>query len=237
MFDGLSPEVESLLHAAKSDLAPVQADASLLEAMTLALSVDASAPAPVTRRRPMIGKVLTAKAAAIAGVLVLSGGVASAATGALPDPVQDTASHAAEHVGLHIPKSDKHEADDDATDDANDDTGDDTTAEHPENHGKDVSTVAHDESNEGRDHGAAVCAVASDGKCKPNADDDKSGQGKSADHRQDGEHATTTTTVNDDNGGADSSDDNSGSGSHSSGDDHPSGESNPGSGHHGSDDD
>jgi hypothetical protein len=152
----------------------------------------------------MLGKALTAKAAAIAGVLVMTGGVASAATGALPDPAQNAASHAAEHVGLHIPKSDDDESD--ATEDADDDG---TEVEHPDNHGKDVSTVAHDESTEGRDHGAAVCEVASDGKCKAGEDNSGTDKGKSADHRQDGDHrgsgdndedeVTTTTTTSVDN--------------------------------------
>jgi hypothetical protein len=206
MFDGLSPEVDALLNAAKSDLPKAQADAGLIEAMTLALSVDALGPshAPVPRRRSMLGKVLTAKAAAIAGVLVLSGGVASAATGTLPDPAQNAASHAAEHVGLHIPKSDD-DAAEDVNDDANDDSADTpTTVEHPDNHGKDVSTVAHDDSNTGEDHGTAVCTVASEGKCKAGADD-HSGQGNSADHRKDGDHPTTSTTVNDDNSDSDNS--------------------------------
>ena len=187
----------------------------------------------------MIGKVLTAKAAAIAGVLVLTGGVASAATGALPGPVQDTASHAVEHVGLHIPKSDD-SADHDATDDTNEDNGDGTTSttvEHPDNHGKDVSTVAHDDSTEGADHGAAVCAVASEGKCKPNATEDNSGPGKSGDHRQDDEHVTTSTTAEvNDGSDSDSTDDNSGASSEDSGKPEDSGHHGHGNGGHGSDD-
>ncbi|MEY2473528.1 MAG: hypothetical protein QOK28_2857 [Actinomycetota bacterium] len=236
MFEGLSPEVDALLNAAKADLPTAQADAGLLEAMTLALSVDALAPTqtPASRRRPMLGKVLTAKAAAIAGVLVLTGGVASAATGTLPDPAQNAASHAVEHVGLHIPKSDDNDAADTDTDtkDANEENGNETTTtvEHPDNHGKDVSTVAHDKSTTGEDHGTAVCTVASEGKCKAGADektDDHSGQGgNSADHRQDGDHehedeqTTSTTTVtpttqHEDGGGHHGGDD---SGSHSSDD-------------------
>ena len=214
MFDGLSPELDALLEAAKSGLPTAPADAGLLHAMASAVSADVTSPIPVLRRRSMLGKVLTAKAAAIAGVLVLTGGVASAATGTLPGPVQDTASHAVEHVGLHIPNSD-----DDTQGDSNDqgdDNGTDTTpttVAHPDNHGNDVSTVAHDDSNEGADHGTAVCTVASDGKCQPNAGDDNNDQGNSGDHRQDGDHhtngSTTTTEVNGDNGGQ-SGDDNSG---------------------------
>jgi hypothetical protein len=168
---------------------------------------------------------------------MLSGGVASAATGTLPDPAQDVASTAVSHVGLHIPKSDK--------------------KEHPENHGKDVSTVAHDPANKGADHGAAVCAVASRGKCKAGEDHatttttvagTEDTHGKSADHRQDGDHHattddndsveppddSTTTDVNDD--AADAADheskDKSSEQDHPSADDHPS----AGDHHNGSDD-
>jgi hypothetical protein len=225
MFDGISPEVEALLNAAKSDLPVAKADAGLLNAMTLAMSAD-TASSPLPRRRPMLGKVLTAKAAAIAGVLVLTSGVAAAATGTLPGPVKD----AAEHVGIHISDSGDEQGD---NDDQGDDTQDDTTSttvEHPDNHGNDVSTVAHDDSNEGADHGSAVCTVASEGKCQPNADDENGDHGKSGEHHEDGDHETTSTTVNDD-GGDDGPD------SHPSGGDHPDGESHPDDGgHHGSDD-
>jgi hypothetical protein len=226
MFEGLSPKVEELLNAAKSDLPAAHADAGLIESMTLALSVDASAPVATPRNGSLLGKAFTAKTAAMASVLLLSCGVASAATGILPAAAQDAASNAAEHVGLHIPKSDDNESED-----ANDDKGDDTssTVEHPDNHGNDVSTVAHDDSTEGADHGTAVCTVASDGKCQPNADN--SGQGNSGDHRQDGDHPTTSTTVNDDNGGSDNSGNSGNSGS-----DHPTKDSHPGDSHSGSDD-
>ena len=174
----------------------------------------------------MLGKVLTAKALAVVGALALTGGVASAATGSLPDPAQDAASNAVSHVGLHIPKSDASEH-----------------ADHPDNHGKDVSTVAHDTSTTGADHGAAVCAVASEGKCQAGDDDgtdttdttEGPDQGKSADHRQDGEHrnehsvtapngSTSTTEVTDDESG-DSPEDHPSGQNHPSGSDHPSGES------------
>jgi hypothetical protein len=238
MFEGLSPKVEGLLNAAKSDLPTATADAGLLDAMVVAMTADASAPIPASRRRSMLGKVLTAKAAALAGVLVLTGGVASAATGTLPDPAQNAASSAAEHVGLHIPKSDDHESDDNESADDSENTP--TTVEHPDNHGKDVSTVAHDDSNEGADHGSAVCTVASDGKCQPDkSGDDNSGQGgNSGDHRQDGEHKVTTTTteVNDDSGDTSGDSSNTSDSSGPSVDGGHGGSSNSG-GHHDSSDD
>jgi hypothetical protein len=215
MFDGLTPEVEDLLQAASSDLPAAHAPAGLLRALADAVDVNGYTPSPTPRSKSMLGKVLTAKALAIAGVLVLTGGAASAATGTLPDPAQDVASETVSHVGLHIPKSDEEKQ-----------------ARHPENHGKDVSGVAHDKEGDGDgNHGARVCAVASEGKCKTGEDstDDATEEentpttvagedGKSADHRQDtkednpsqdhrkdGEHRkgadkdeTTPTTVNDD---------------------------------------
>jgi hypothetical protein len=200
MFEGLSPEVEALLDAAAADLPAAQADAGLLAAMAEGVSIGTSpTPIPTPRRKSVLGKVITAKVAAIAGVLVLTGGVASAAaSGTLPDSAQDAASDAAEHVGLHIPKGE---------------------------HGAAVSGVARDKSNDGDDnHGTAVCTVASEGKCKSGDDegtDDESGDnrgpgGSSAEHRQDGEHrkgnsidddSTTTTTGNDDSGEDESDDD------------------------------
>lgn len=160
----------------------------------------------------MLGKVLTAKAAALAGVLVLSGGVASAATGALPDPAQDAVHGAAKHVGLRIPKSDKDKPEKKVKAEADDGPKTDqdkVKTEHPDNHGKDVSTVARDPANQGPGHGKAVCEVASDGKCKagedkpvPDPDDGSSDtdEGKSPEHRKDAEHrgekpAPTSTTT------------------------------------------
>lgn len=190
MFEGLKPEVEELLTIAAADLPTAEADAGLLAAMREAVSATpliTRAPAP--RGASMLRKLVTAKAAAFGGVLVLSAGVASAATGTLPGPAQDAASSVANVVGLDIPKS------------------------HPENHGKDVSGVAHDKSTEdGVNHGSVVCEVASEGRCKPNADSDTTDPGdqsNSAENRQDGSHrnensvkTTTTTTAGNDAGPA-----------------------------------
>lgn len=236
MFEGLSPEVAALLDAAAADLPAAQADAGLLATLAEAVSAGTSAvPVPSPRRKSVLGKVITAKVAAIAGVLILTGGVASAATGTLPDPAQDAASSVADVVGLDIPKA------------------------HPDNHGKEVSGVAHDKSGDGdENHGARVCAVASQGKCKSGDDatDDESNEGpsdnrgpggSSADHRQDGEHrngnsvdddnSTTSTTIednaDDDGPDHDADDDNpgdeSGKGKDKSGDHAPDDNSGPGS--------
>jgi len=60
------------------------------------------------RRRSMLGKFLTAKAAAIAAVAVLGVTAAAAATNALPDPAQKAISDAGSHVGLSIPTPNSH---------------------------------------------------------------------------------------------------------------------------------
>jgi hypothetical protein len=209
MFDGLTPAARDLLHAAGSDLPAAQPDAGLLRAMAEAIDVNGlTAVSPIPRRKSMLGKALTAKALAVTGALLLTGGVASAATGTLPDPAQDVAADAASVVGLNIPKSDAEKQE-----------------RHPENHGKDVSGVAHDKEGDGEGtHGSRVCAVASEGKCKSGDDDSTTTttepddttdttaveQGKSGDHRQDEkakqnqdknqrpDKTTTSTTVNDD---------------------------------------
>ncbi|MEY2398401.1 MAG: hypothetical protein QOJ00_1575 [Actinomycetota bacterium] len=133
IFEGLDQEATALLHAARATT-PASPDAGLLTAMAAA-AVDG--PVPISsrpRRTTMIGKLITAKALGLAGALVLTGGVAAAATGTLPDPVQTPVSNAAEHVGVHIPEGE---------------------------HGAAVSAVAHDKSNDGDgNHGATVSETA-----------------------------------------------------------------------------
>ncbi len=54
----------------------------------------------------MLGKLLSAKAAAVAATMAVGGGVAAAATGSFPSPVQSAISSAASHVGIPIPDPD-----------------------------------------------------------------------------------------------------------------------------------
>jgi hypothetical protein len=142
-----------------------------------------------TRRNSMITKWKLATAA-LAGGLVLSTGLAAA--GALPGAAQSVASDALAKVGISVPdNSDTHagsrgrSADHTATHDQAD-----TSTTRPENHGSVVSNVAHDDSNVGVDHGAAVCTAASQGNCQ-------AGQ-----HGQAGQDhpGTTVTTVAHSNG-------------------------------------
>jgi hypothetical protein len=109
-------------------------------------------------------KLLTAGAIA----LVLSGGVAAAATGSLPTQAGPGLTTAGDHTGFEVPAShDDHptgtssESSDatestDAADDNTDSSG------QPDNHGAAVSDVARNTDATGSDKGAAVSAAAQD---------------------------------------------------------------------------
>jgi hypothetical protein len=96
-------------------------------------------PHPLTRSRK-------AAAALVAGALVLTGGVAAAATGHLPDPAQSVAHTSFDHIGISIP---------DARGKAT-----------PDNKGQKIKTTTQDPANSGSDHGPIVCADASNGQCQ-----------------------------------------------------------------------
>ncbi|HZU73168.1 MAG TPA: hypothetical protein VE990_10415 [Acidimicrobiales bacterium] len=102
--------VAGLLQAARTGAAAQELP---YEAATVASmrSVLLGHPVPLStsRRKKMISKVLTAKAAALAGVAVLGGGgVAAAATGSLPASVQSTVSSALSHVDISVPNPNHH---------------------------------------------------------------------------------------------------------------------------------
>jgi hypothetical protein len=67
-------------------------------------------PAPVSqsRRKHMLSKILTAKAAAAATAVLLSAGTAGAATGNLPDAAQGIASRMLIKVGVSVPGPNSH---------------------------------------------------------------------------------------------------------------------------------
>ena len=56
-----------------------------------------------SRRSPMLGKLLTMKAAAAAGVILIGASGAAAATGSLPGTVQEIAHDTLSHVGVEVP--------------------------------------------------------------------------------------------------------------------------------------
>ena len=132
--------------------------------------VPAAAPSPrrFTRMRPSIIAKIGAAAAA---VFAASGGLAVA--GALPAPVQDAISHIG--IGASTSSGHHHHSAVETSDSGDTTTTVDTTAPtsvpaaatpttETENHGSEVSGVAHDSSTTGCEHGHAVAAVASGGK-------------------------------------------------------------------------
>ena len=171
----------------------------------------------------MIGKLLTAKAAAVAGVVLISATGAAAATGSLPSAVQRVAHSTLSHVGVDVPDDDaaEHQNDPSNHDDQKPDDPTTTTtvpAADPvatvpptDNHGQDGTDTATD------DHGQDP----TDANGEHGQTDDQSG-----DHHDGGSTGTTPTTVPVDDDGSGSGD--SGHGDSSHGD---SGAGDSGSGH------
>jgi hypothetical protein len=175
--------VEDVTHAT-TDVGPVPAPAltSLFAAgvltdkgdllVTAGSNVHGPAPQvaglPKRKKRNVIeaalGKLaalgLIAKLAAATGAVALAG-TAIAATGQLPAPAQERAADVAAHVGLSLPGATA-TSHTDTTDTGTTDPTTSTTT-HPDNHGADVSTAAHDHSQDELcgNHGKAVSAVAS----------------------------------------------------------------------------
>jgi len=206
--------VAGLLAAAARPVA-VDEDAGAATVSAMVEAIREGAPVPQTsRRKSMLTKLLAGKALAALGVVALTASGAAAATGSLPTPVQSAVSGAASHVGVNLPNpnhgnSAGHRQDGNhrpGTDTASttDGTGDNAPSS---NHGQTVSQTAHT-TPDGTGKGAAVCTVASDGKCqtgdnqgKDNASGDDGGSSTTAttgsiqtgdDHN--GDHATTPTT-------------------------------------------
>lgn len=192
-FDEVSPEVAALFAAARATT-PATPDPSLTSLM--AASVDTGSltqPLDTPRRKTLLGKLITAKALAVAGALVLTGGVAAAATGTLPDPVQDTASNVADVVGVNIPKSNHgSEVSPVARDKSGDDSG---------NHGATVSDTARDNHGHNKDDDTTSTSTTVVGGSKHDDGPGNSGHGNANGHSKhdgtddDADDSTTSTTV------------------------------------------
>jgi len=134
-----------LIGDARAHFAPAEAGNEAVVAAMVAAIQPATAPSITHRRKPVLAKILSAKAAAAAAVLALSATGAAAATGNLPDAAQNGLAKAASHVGVNLPNSD---------------------------HGKgsDISTKAKSTDTTGVEKGADVSKTASDGKSRAGDD-------------------------------------------------------------------
>ncbi len=190
IFEQLDPETAALLNVARAT-SPVEPHAGLFAAMTAA-AVAGPLPVPSTpRRKVMLGKLITAKALGIVGVLALTGGVA-AATGSLPDPVQSPVSGAVEHVGVHIPDG-NHGADVSGV-------ARDTSGDGEDNHGATVSDTARDNHGHNKDDATTTTTVAGDDNSGPGNNGRGNANGHSKDHSNNGADDAAGHDANDDHG-------------------------------------
>jgi hypothetical protein len=189
-------KVASLFAAATQDSPVAAADPSFLAALAAEVHANPAPAALTPRRDPVLKKLLTVKAGVLAGVLVFGATGAAAATDSLPDTAQHGVATAAKHIGVNLPDSANDHARDATSKDKghHDGTDSDDSTEAKDNHGAEVSDVAHNTETTGSDHGAAVCDVASRGKCtehRGSGDD----HGQSGTHENDGDEHSTTTAV------------------------------------------
>ena len=81
-------------------------------------TADHSGPSP-SRRSPMLAKLLTMKAAAAAGAILIGASGAAAATGSLPGSVQGVAHSTLAHVGVDVPDDNNNQNSHDSNQDTN----------------------------------------------------------------------------------------------------------------------
>lgn len=194
--DSLRGVAALLAAAGHADAAP--ADAALVAAMADVITASPAAANDAGGRRPVLGRLLTAKAAAVFGVVALSTSGAAAATGRLPAVAQDRLAQAVSHVGIHLPTS----ADDDAGDDdggAEAGTGE-QHGNSADTHGAEVSDTARTTEATGREKGEAVSTVARDGHGesapdRPAADDHPTGPPEGRAPEKPAPAPTTTPTT------------------------------------------
>lgn len=155
-----APELARLLVAASTH--PTQTGPLAGEEAALAAFRTGGTAAP-SRRKRMLGKALAAKTLATlaAGTLTLGGGVAMAAdaTGVVPNDVGGAINNVVPFVNGHDNGKHLGQLKNQPGDDANNPDENENPGEHPDNHGADVSDVAH-ETDPGPGHGAAVSEEA-----------------------------------------------------------------------------
>jgi hypothetical protein len=234
---GFGPVAGLLAGAARP--APVDEDAAATTVCAMVEAIREGASAPQTsRRKPMLTKLLAGKTLAAAlGVVALTASGAAAATGSLPNPVQNVVAGAVSHVGVDLPhpgdrgNSAGHRQDgvhrpsghdSQAGGDASTSTtaGPGTTSggdDQGEGQGHEISDLAHQTKDDGGQVGPTVCAAASDGKCQ--AGDDH-GQGKGGNSGSSDDSTTSTTAGSNAGNGNDQSQGSDDPADHDAQDDH-----------------
>lgn len=153
---------------------PVSADdETTVCAMVAAIASTASQGVPAGSPRPRSSRRLAKVFAAATFATLASGGVA-AASGDLPDPIQDVVSNAAGIVGVEIPRGNAYGHLDKAEKDAAKEADKSDRAEarneksssqnENQGQGEEISGIAHDPDLEGVEKGSCVSDAASDGK-------------------------------------------------------------------------
>ena len=168
---------------------------ALAETASTAPNVAALPAAAAPQEKKLLGKILTIKAAVVAGVLAVTMTGAAAATGSLPDAAQDGLAEAASHIGINLPDS------------ASDKAGEATTKEkennRPDDAGKpdDAGTAANNgkagehgnsEDQDGDDPTTAVVDAPENGANEHGVEVSGTAQDDSTEGR---EHGETVSTV------------------------------------------
>ena len=194
LIAGTGADVDSRLAETIDDMRAVYASTPPVVGAALAAWIGAPEPVtPLTARRfeRMRSSLIAKVGAATAAVVAATSGLAVA--GALPAPVQDAVSH----IGVGNPHSHgKHDKNNNGHTTTTNGNGSSPTTK--DNHGADVSKVAHDPSLEGCEHGRAVSAVASDGKSqdKPCPTTTTTAPGNTGKPGNNGHENTPPTSVN-----------------------------------------
>jgi hypothetical protein len=104
---GAAPEGTAELAALFSIIREAGTDAELAAETTAVAAFAAAvgvAPATAPTRKSVRSKIFSFKTAAVFGATLFSAGIAAAATGNLPDPVQRAVSNTVSHVGIDLPR-------------------------------------------------------------------------------------------------------------------------------------
>jgi hypothetical protein len=185
---GIDPRLSDALHAMRTAYTSPPAVGAELSALMSSPTAVSNQPASSRRYARMRSSIIAKIGVAAAAVVAATGGLAAA--NALPAPIQ----HAASHLGIasgHHDSAPTALVPDETT--TTTDVSPTSTTEPADNHGGEVSAVAHDGSP-GCEHGSTVSNVASDGQSESDAADAPDTADPSA-HDAGGDECPTPTTV------------------------------------------